>query len=51
LRGLEAVYKADAVEADTVKAARILRSWRGVEDREVVEEGIAAAPLLAISFI
>ena len=47
--GLEAVYKADAVEADAVKAACILRSWRGVEDQKVAEE--AAAYLSAISFI
>jgi len=37
------------VEADAVKAARILRSWRGIEDREVAEE--AATHLSAISFI
>ena len=43
---MEAVYK-----ADLVKAARISRSWRGIEDREVAEEGIAAVLLLAISFI
>jgi len=35
-----------------VKAARRSRSWRSIEDREVVEEGgIVAVPLLAISFI
>ena len=47
MRGSKAVH-----EADAVKAARRSRSWRGVEDREVVEEGgVAAVPLLAISFI